>query len=140
MFSPEQRYQRNLAERAGIGGPTEDILYAVFNKFAILHQQRHRFVIYLQMNLKWKLQDTRDRRSEVPDFNLGFTLPNSSPNFKLRCGVEAKRAINIMTSLPPASKMLKLYSISSLSRLRIRPRQPTRTDTPCPTTAFNGSS
>ena len=103
MFSaPEQRYQRNLAEKAVIGRPTEDILYAVFNEFAILHQQRHRFVIYPQMNLKWKPQNTRDRRSEVPDFGLGnFTLPNSSPNFKLRCGIEAKRAIDIMTSLPP---------------------------------------
>ena len=115
MFSPEQRYQRNLAEKAVIGRPTEDILYAVFNEFAILHQQRHRFVIYPQMNLKWKPQDTRDRRSEVPDFGLGnFTLPNSSPNFKLRCGVEAKRAINIMTSLPPASSIMHIEDVESL--------------------------
>jgi hypothetical protein len=67
------------------------------------------------MNLKWKPQDTRDRRSEVPDFGLGnFTLPNSSPNFKLRCGVEAKRAINIMTGLPPPSSIMHIHDVKYL--------------------------
>ena len=50
-MTPEQRYQRKLTEKAVIGHPKEDILYAIFNEFAILHQQGHCFVIYPQMNL-----------------------------------------------------------------------------------------
>jgi len=53
--------------------------------------QGRRLAIYPQMNLKWKPQDARDRRS---GFGLrNFTLPATIPTFKLRCGVEAKRAI-----------------------------------------------
>ena len=52
---------------------------------------------------------------EVPDFGLGnFTLLNSSSNFKLRCGVEAKRAMNIMTSLPPASSIMHIQDVEPL--------------------------
>ena len=53
----------------------EDVLYAIFHEFAILHQQHHCFAIYPQMSLKWKPHDSQDRRSEVPDFGLGNFTP-----------------------------------------------------------------
>ncbi|KAI9453196.1 hypothetical protein HD554DRAFT_2043438 [Boletus coccyginus] len=84
----EQTYQRKLAEKAVTGLPSGGVVYAVFTEFATLRQQRHRFIIYPQMSLKWNPEDQQGRRSEV---GLGnFTLPGSHPNFKLRCGVEAK--------------------------------------------------
>ncbi|KAF8315781.1 uncharacterized protein EI90DRAFT_3087371, partial [Cantharellus anzutake] len=114
--TPEQRYRRRLAQKAVTGLPTEAILYAIFNEFVSLHQQQHRFVIYPQMNLKWKPQDVRDRRSEVPDFGLGnFTLPTTGhPLFKLRCGVEAKRALEIMAPLPPANLIMSDLDVKSM--------------------------
>src|SRR5271154_3871355 len=113
--TPEQNYQRSLALKAVTGLPPEDVLYAIFNEFVTLHLQRHRFIVYPQMNLKWKPQDAQDRRSEVPDFGLGnFTLPGSLPSFKLRCGVEAKRAISIMASLPPANSIMRSTDVASL--------------------------
>ena len=124
----------------------EDALYAIFNEFATLHLQRRCFVIYPQMNLKWKPQDAQDRRAEVPDFGLGnFILPGSLPSFKLRCGVEAKRAINIMASLPPANSIMRSYDVasllhSSLFRLRIKPKQPIRINAPYLTTSSSGFS
>jgi len=115
MSTPDQRYQRRLTQKAVTGLPTEDILYAIFHEFATLHQQGRRFAIYPQMNLKWKPHDTRDRRSEVPDFGLGnFTLPVTIPTFKLRCGVEAKWAIEKMTSLPSANAIKSDPDVESM--------------------------
>jgi len=112
---PERNYQRRLVLNAVTDHPTEDVLYAIFHEFAILHQQHHRFAIYPQMSLKWKPHDSQDRRSEVPDFGLGnFTPPGVLPHFKLRCGVEAKRADYMMASLPTASSIMGLANIASL--------------------------
>ena len=90
-------YRRNLAKKAVAGLPVEDIVYAVFVDIIALHKTPHaRFTIYPQMSLKWKPADAKDRRSEVPDMGIGnFTAPGFNPPFKLRCGVEAKRAIYI---------------------------------------------
>ncbi len=113
--TPEQNYQRRLVMNAVADHPTEDILYGIFNEFAALHQRRQRFAIYPQMSLKWKPHEPKDRRSEVPDFGLGnFTPPGYLPHFKLRCGVEAKRADHAMASLPPASSIMGLANIASL--------------------------
>ena len=113
--TPEPNYQRRLDLKAVIGLPPEDVLYAIFNEFATLHLRLHRFTVYPQMNLKWNPQDVQDRRSEVPDFGLGnFTLPGCLPNFKLRCGIEAKRAIDVMVSLPPADSIKGNYTVATL--------------------------
>jgi len=54
--------------------------------------------------LKWKPYAEQDKRAEVPDVGVGnLTLPSTSPTFKLRFGVEAKRAAEAMQSLPPPS-------------------------------------
>ena len=93
----------------------EDVLYAIFNEFVALHQKQHRFAIYPQMSLKWKPHDPQDWRSEVPDFGLGnFTPPGVLPHFKLRSGVEAKRAEYIMAPLPTTSSIKSLANIISL--------------------------
>lgn len=109
--APERNYQRMLVLNAATH-PTEDVLYAVFYEFLLLHQQQHRFVICPQMNLEWKSHDTRDRR---PDFGFGnFTLPGVLPHFKLRCGVEAKPPHPMMASLPAANSIKGLADIASL--------------------------
>lgn len=55
--------------------------------------------------MKWKPDVERDRRSEVVDFGVGnFADAGAVPPFRLRFGVEAKRAIRLMQELPsPAS-------------------------------------
>jgi hypothetical protein len=98
----EINYRKKLAQKAVTGCPVEDIVYAVFVDMITFHKTPPpRFTIYPQMSLKWKPEDDRNRRSEVPDIGIGnFTPAGMSPPFKLRCGVEAKRAIEIMSSLP----------------------------------------
>ena len=93
--------------KAVVGSPLEDVTYAVFTEFLIEHKNPgHRFIVYPQLSLKWKPEDENDRRAEVPDVGVGnFTLPGTNPPFKLRFGVEAKRAIAVMESLPPASSL-----------------------------------
>jgi len=93
--------------KAVVGRPLEDVTYAVFTEFLIEHKNPgDRFIIYPQLSLKWKPQDERDRRAEVPDVGVGnFTLPGTNPPFKLRFGVEAKRSLDAMKSLPPASSL-----------------------------------
>lgn len=102
MGEVEGIYQKRLAQKAVLGLPREDAIYAVFNYFLSAHQTSpHRFTIYPQMALQWNPMAQGDRRAEVPDFGLGnFTLPGHLPFFKLRCGVEAKRALEIMAQLP----------------------------------------
>lgn len=116
MFSTaEQNHYKRLALKAVTGNPQEGILYPIFNEFAALHQQQQCIVIYPQMHLKWKPQGPKDRQSEVPDFGLGnFTLPGSLSAFKLRCGVEVKRAVKIMTSLPPANSIMDEFVVKAL--------------------------
>ncbi|KAH9044833.1 hypothetical protein EDB84DRAFT_1587159 [Lactarius hengduanensis] len=91
----EQAYQRNLAQKAVLGHPREDILYAILIDFLALHQvPLHRFTIYPQMNLKWNPTDHNDHQFEILDFSLvNFTSPNTNPFFKLRCGVEAQTQV-----------------------------------------------
>lgn len=115
-YGQTHQYQRNLALKAVTGLPKEDVLYAIFADFLALHQKPHfRFTIYPQMSLSWKPENRHDRRVEVPDFGLGsFTLPGTTvPFFKLRCGVEAKRAIETMANLPSAQTMRSAYKIRS---------------------------
>jgi hypothetical protein len=77
--------------------PREDITYAVLSEFISEHKSPpDRFVIYPQISLRWKPDNPRDTRSEVPDFGLG--------NFILRVGAEAKRSVDdVMGGLPHPS-------------------------------------
>ena len=101
-------YWRNVAMKAVVGRPLEDITYAVFTEFLIQHKDPgHRFTVYPQLSLKWKPEEETDRRAEVPDVGVGnFTSPGTIPSFKLRFGVEAKRALDIMVSLPAAASLV----------------------------------
>ncbi|KAH9031933.1 hypothetical protein EDB85DRAFT_1890948 [Lactarius pseudohatsudake] len=112
----EQTYQKNLAQKAVLGHPREDILYAILIDFLALHQvPLRRFTIYPQMNLKWNPADHNDRRFEIPDFGLvNFTSPNTNPPFKLRCGVEVKRSLEIMSNLPPPVLLTTNYTVMTL--------------------------
>ena len=115
--TPEQNYQRMLALKASQGFPGGcPIRY--FQRICYLASTTTSLRHLSQINLKWKPQDAQDRRAEVPVFGLGnFTLPGSLPGFKLRCGVEAKRAINIMASLPPANSIMRSYDHISVAFL-----------------------
>jgi len=65
-------YRRNVAMKAVVGRPREDVTYAVFTEFLIEHKNPgDRFIIYPQLSLKWKPQDESDRRAEVPDVGVG---------------------------------------------------------------------
>jgi hypothetical protein len=82
--------------------PLEDIGYAVISEFFMEHKvPNDRFVIYPQLVLPWKPGENLDRRREVTDFGVGNLTLNGKPSFKLRVGAEVKRALPIMTSLPP---------------------------------------
>ena len=78
----------------------EDVTYAVITEFLLEHKRpAERFVLYPQLSLRWKPEDPRDTRAEVPDIGVGnFTL--LTPHFKMRLGVEAKRILSVMHGLP----------------------------------------
>jgi hypothetical protein len=105
---PTSTYWRNVALKAVVNSPREDIVYAVFTEcLTHLKDPQERFVIYPQLSLKWKPYAGDDKRAEVPDVGVGnFTHPGASPTFKLRLGVEAKRSTETMQSLPPPSTIL----------------------------------
>jgi hypothetical protein len=104
----EEAYQISLARKAVFGLPKEDAIYAILSDFLILHQKPlRRFTIYPQMCLEWNPTDPQDRRAEVPDLGLGTLLPpDTTPFFKLRCGVEVKRASQSMLPLPPPGELI----------------------------------
>jgi len=81
----------------------EDVTYAVISEFISEHKTPpDRFVIYPQISLRWKPDDPKDVREEVPDFGLG-NFTHQTPYFKLRIGAEAKRSLEVMASLPEPS-------------------------------------
>lgn len=81
-------------------GSREDVTYAVITEFLL--QYKHpieRFVLYPQLSLRWKPDDPKDTRAEIPDIGVGnFSL--QTPCFKMRLGVEAKRLVGAMQNLP----------------------------------------
>lgn len=102
------KYMRNISRKAVDNNPKEDVAYAVFVEFLGRHKTPfERFVIYSQLSLKWKPDVKEDRRLEIPDLGVGnFTAVGAMPPFKLRFGVEAKRAIEEMKGLPPPSSII----------------------------------
>lgn len=93
------QYYTNVAWKAARDSG-ESIVYAVLIEFLVRHKNPPcRFVLYPQMSLKWKPNNPQDTRQEITDLGLVMFTRNS---YKLRCGVEAKRATPIMAELPDA--------------------------------------
>lgn len=116
-----QRYKLQLSRKAVVPSrdgslPAEHTVYGIFTDFLTPFKANYpeRFTIYPQMSLKWKPQIISDRRAEVPDVGIGnLTPPGADVAFKLRCGVEAKRAIEVMTSLPHADEIRDLVEVKA---------------------------
>ena len=106
-------YERNLVEVAVTGRPLETIVYGIFVEFIMSKKNpSQRFILSPQLNLKWKPDHHRDKRAEIPDFGIGhFTLPGTNPTFKLRCGVEAKRAMDEMATLPAPESLIENHRV-----------------------------
>ena len=107
------KYLTNISRKAVDNDPKEDLAYAAFVEFLGQHKTpSERFVIFSQMSLKWKPYIKEDRRLEIPDLGVGnFTTVGATPPFKLRFGVEAKRAIAEMEGLPPASSLIDIDEV-----------------------------
>jgi hypothetical protein len=103
MTTPYLKYILHASVRPH--APTEDITYPIISEFLLEHKDpQDRFVIYPQLSLRWKPDSMQDNRAEVPDFGLGnFSL--QEPYFKLRIGVEVKRSLRVMSSLPNPSEI-----------------------------------
>lgn len=86
--------------------PTEDVAYAAICEFLFLHKTPpERFTIFPQLLLKWKPDTPKDARAEIPDLGLGnFSMP-TTPHVSLRLGVEVKRCMDLMRSLPECSDL-----------------------------------
>ncbi|KAM6496228.1 hypothetical protein JOM56_008934 [Amanita muscaria] len=78
---PTPTYRKNVALKAVVNNPAEDIVYAVFTEFLMKHKvPPQRFVVYPQLSLKWNPDVEGDKRAEVPDIGVGnFTLPGINP-------------------------------------------------------------
>ena len=100
----EASYYQKVAWKACRNEPQECIVYAVLVEFLLRHKKPpYRFILYPQMSLKWKPDDMQDARQEITDLGLViFTVDG----YKLRCGVEAKRATPIMDQLPAARHII----------------------------------
>ena len=117
---PSSAYWRNVALKAVVGLPWEDVAYAVFTEFLVKHKNPYeRFIIYPQLSLKWS-PGRHDRCAEIPDVGVGnLTVPGHNPPFKLCFGVEAKRAIVAMGGMPPPASLIDhpdvVYAFHQLS-------------------------
>jgi len=91
---------RHLIHASFRGTSREDVTYAVITEFLLQHKDpAERFVLYPQLSLRWKPENPKDTREEVPDIGVGnFTL--QVPCFKLRFGVESKKMLVVMQGLP----------------------------------------
>lgn len=96
-----QKYWDNLCLTAVLEHPEEYVVWMVFAEFLSRHNNpAGRFTIAPQPRLPWKPDIPKDRRCEIPDFALvNFATPGEEPKFKIRLGVEAKRARDVMEGL-----------------------------------------
>ena len=98
------QYYTKVAWKAAMDSPRECIVYAVLVEFLVRHKNPpYRFILYPQMSLKWKPGVVEDPRHEITDLGLVIFTRNG---YKLRCGVEAKRAAPIMAELPDAKYLI----------------------------------
>ena len=111
----KQRYYQKVAWKASRNEPDESIVYAVLVEFLVLHKNPpFRFIIYPQMSLKWQPSIPQDTREEIADLGLVIFTQDS---FKIRCGVEAKRATLIMDQLPDARYLINNMQVIAAFRL-----------------------
>ena len=83
-------------------GSREDVTYAVITEFLLQYKDPvEHCVLYPQLSLRWKPDDPKDTRTEIPDIGVGnFSLQAPGPCFKMRLGVESKRLVGAMQNLP----------------------------------------
>jgi hypothetical protein len=96
-----KRFQRELALIA----VDEPNIYSIFMEFLFMHRKpSHRFIIFPTLNLDLKyFESRRTNYKDRPPGDLGFgtfTVPGCLPIFKLRCGVDAVPAVDLMKQLP----------------------------------------
>ena len=73
---------------------------------------RYPFVIFPQLRLRWNPNQSKDRRSDIPDIGLGrFT---DTGTISLQGGAGQKAAIEIMRDLPPASSIVEHHSFRTV--------------------------
>ena len=102
-MSEQQMYYLKVAWKASRDQPEESVVYAVV-EFMLRHKNPPcRFILYPQMSLKWKPNNPLDTRQEITDLSLVIFTQNG---YKIRCGVEAKRATSIMAQLPDANYII----------------------------------
>lgn len=98
--TPEEWYYQRVAWKASKDEPEECIVYAVLVEFLLRHKHPpYRFILYPQMSLKWHPNRPQDARQEITDLGLVIFTQDG---YRLRCGVEAKRATLVMDQLPDA--------------------------------------
>ncbi|KAF9061993.1 hypothetical protein BDP27DRAFT_1369206 [Rhodocollybia butyracea] len=88
----------------------ETRLYGLLNETLFFHKCyiEANLVVFPQLRILWKSQsrpekDTKDRRSNVPDFGFG-ELPRSG-GMKLQGGAELKAALELMRTLPDTEEI-----------------------------------
>ncbi|KAF9059935.1 hypothetical protein BDP27DRAFT_1428147 [Rhodocollybia butyracea] len=88
----------------------ETRLYGLLNETLFFHKCyiEADLVVFPQLRILWKFQsrpekDTKDRRSNVPDFGFG-ELPRAG-GMKLRGGAELKAALTLMRTLPDSEEI-----------------------------------
>jgi hypothetical protein len=103
----QQTYYRYLAWKAV--NRHENLAYAVVTEFWTRHKDPpYRFIIYPQMLLKWKPNIPQDSRREVSDFGI---VNLTYESFKIRCGVEVKRATHIMKEMPEPKHIIDTLEV-----------------------------
>jgi hypothetical protein len=105
-LSPGSYY---LAKKVSELETLENLVYGVVND-ALIHHKRDipsRFIINPQLHFKWKPEIQEGTKSETPDFCLiNYTLPDESPPYFVRCGIEIKRPMALMETLPSPDQLL----------------------------------
>ncbi len=79
--------------------PREDVTYPIITELLLQHKHPDgRFTIYPQTSLRWRPENPKDRREEVPDIGVGHFTGGS--HFRMRFGIESKRMVDEMRGLP----------------------------------------
>ena len=108
-MSAQDMYYLRVAWKASRDQPDESVVYAVLVEFLFRHKNPPcRFILYPQMSLKWKPDVPQDPRQEITDIGLVLFTRNG---YKLRCGVEAKRATPVMAELPDANHIIDNFEV-----------------------------
>jgi len=73
---------------------------------------RYPFVIFPQLHLHWNPNQSKDRRSDIPDIGLGRFTDTGA--ISLQGGAEQQAAIEIMRDLPPTSSIVEHHSFRTV--------------------------